>query len=103
MGLKKLRITPELLKKIRSHKTPEKIKALAQEEGSELTQEQLDSIAGGGWSGGAGVYIECPYCGERFSPDEDWCPECGMWLCEGPEPDFAPAKEDHELGIRTKA
>ena len=110
MGLKNLhiapglnlRITPELLRKARARKTPEELRALAEEEGYELTQEQLESIAGGGWSGGAGVYVECWYCGERISPDEDWCPECGMWLGEGPEPDFAPAREDHEIGIRTK-
>ena len=36
---------------MREAETPEEIRALAKEEGSELTEEQLDSVAGGWGSG----------------------------------------------------
>ena len=85
-------LSSELRDKI-AGKSPEELRALAKEEGHELSDEELEGIAGGGWSEGAGIYVECPYCGESFSPYEDWCPECGMWFGEGEEPNFAPARE----------
>ncbi len=49
-------ITPEFAEKAKG-KTPEEIVALAQQEGIELTDEQLETISGG-WVGRA-----CPNCG----------------------------------------
>ena len=40
-------LTPEQQKKARACKTPEDILALAKEEGYELSQEELDAVAGG--------------------------------------------------------
>ena len=44
-------LTPEQMKKAKACETPEEMLALAREEGYELTDEQLDSVAGGGWGG----------------------------------------------------
>jgi len=41
-------LTPELKEKILNCKTPEELLALAKEEGYELSDEELKSIAGGG-------------------------------------------------------
>lgn len=41
-------LTPELQEKIKACKTPEEMLALAQEAGYELSDEQLEGIAGGG-------------------------------------------------------
>ena len=49
-------ITPEFREKAQG-KTGEEILALAQEEGVELTEEQLEAISGG-WTGS-----NCPNCG----------------------------------------
>ncbi len=40
-------LTPELQEKARACKTPEELLALAKEEGVELTEEQLEAVAGG--------------------------------------------------------
>ena len=48
-------LTDEQRAKVRSCESPEEMLALAQEEGLELTDEQLDGIAGG-WSGGCSDY-----------------------------------------------
>ena len=40
---------PELQEKLKAAKTPEDILELAREEGFELTDEQLDGVAGGGF------------------------------------------------------
>ena len=40
-------LTPELKEKALACKTPEELLALAKEEGYELTDEELESIAGG--------------------------------------------------------
>lgn len=44
-------LTEEQKAKARACKTPEEAIALAQEEGFELTDEQLEAISGGGWRG----------------------------------------------------
>lgn len=41
-------LTPKQQEKARACKTPEDILALAKEEGYELSEEELDGIAGGG-------------------------------------------------------
>ena len=44
-------LTPEQIEKAKACKTPEELLALAKDEGLELSEEQLDSVAGGvaGW------------------------------------------------------
>ena len=46
-------LTPELQEKLKECKTPEELIELAKREGYELTDEQIESISGGGgrWSG----------------------------------------------------
>lgn len=41
--------SPELQEKLKNVKTPEELIALAKEEGYELSDEQLESAAGGNW------------------------------------------------------
>ena len=60
-------MTPELQEKAKACKTPEEMLALAKAEGIELTEEQLDGIAAGG-----------------FWDKEDNCPRddsCEMQYC----------------------
>ena len=40
---------PELQEKLKSAKTPEEMLALVREEGFELSESELDGIAGAGW------------------------------------------------------
>lgn len=59
-------LTPELKEKVLSCKTPEDIKALADEQGYEMTDEQLENVAGGDfWS--CDNYHPCT------KHDTDWC------------------------------
>lgn len=54
-------LTDERKTKVAACKTPAEILAFAKDEGIELTDEQVEQVAGGdGWSGGE---IKCPYCG----------------------------------------
>lgn len=41
-------LSPETIEKAKACKTPEELFALAKEEGIELTEEQIQAIAGGG-------------------------------------------------------
>ena len=40
---------PKLQERLKSAKSPEELLALAKEEGFELTEDELDGIAGAGW------------------------------------------------------
>ncbi|MBR3384485.1 MAG: hypothetical protein IKG69_04670 [Atopobiaceae bacterium] len=42
-------LTPEQMEKARACKSPDDLVELAKSEGIELTEEQLDAIAGGSW------------------------------------------------------
>ena len=57
-------LSPELKEKILACKTPEDLLVLAKEEGYELSDEELQSIAGGGtdWCGIFCGDNESPYC-----------------------------------------
>jgi hypothetical protein len=74
---------PELQEKVKACKTPEEVLALAKEEGYELTDEELESVAGGSWFGnGEGHYPACRHCGSwKHVVDRGtfgyWCTACG--------------------------
>lgn len=51
-------LTPEQIEKAKACKTPAELIALAEEEGYELSAEELDSLAGA--SSGWGVSKPCP-------------------------------------------
>ena len=82
-------LTQEQWDKLRECKTPEDILALAQAEGYELTDEELQQIAGGGgyvsggniWGDGPQYVAWCPHCGQKYyymDPEDPvvWCPHC---------------------------
>ena len=71
-------ITPEQRRKAAACKNGEELLALAKEEGVDLTDEQLDAIAGGLEKDWFGDYM-CPKCGEQVNTYTDgsyWCPYC---------------------------
>ena len=67
-------LSPELSEKVKACKTPEEIFEAAREEGYELSDEELDAIAGGGkWSNKC-----CPNCGHTGTM---YCPGSGVSRC----------------------
>lgn len=84
MDLKNL--TPEQWSKVDAAKTPEEILAIVQEEGYELSREELDSISGGdSWY--EDTQVTCINCGYTFLknlPDHGTmtvsCPYCGSTM-----------------------
>ena len=82
-------LTQEQWDKLRECKTPEDILALTQAEGYELTDVELEKIAGYGdgytsrgslWSGPE-YTAWCPHCGKQYyfyDPEDPpvWCPHC---------------------------
>ena len=71
-------ITAEQRRKAAACKNGEELLALAKEEGVDLTDEQLDAIAGGLEKDWFGDYM-CPKCGEEVNTYTDgtyWCPYC---------------------------
>ena len=92
MGSKGL--TQEQWDKLRECKTPEDILALAQAEGYELTDDELQQVSGGGdgyteqggsWDDGPHYTAWCHSCGKQYycmDPEDppDWCPHCGAKL-----------------------
>lgn len=71
-------ITAEQRRKAAACKNGEELLALAKEEGVDLTDEQLDAIAGGLEKDWFGDYM-CPKCGEQVNTYTDgtyWCPYC---------------------------
>ena len=71
-------ITAEQRWKAAACKNGEELLALAKEEGVDLTDEQLDAIAGGLEKDWFGDYM-CPKCGEQVNTYTDgtyWCPYC---------------------------
>ena len=75
-------LTPEQIEKVKSLKTAEEIRALANEEGYSLSDEELEAISGGlsGWSDLKDKYLVCPKCKVAFElekgKDFQKCPRC---------------------------
>lgn len=61
-------------------KSPDELVELAEENGVELSQEQLEQIAGGGWLPGSAIDDGCPDCGSKnvhvSSIGQTMCYEC---------------------------
>lgn len=77
-------ISPELQEKIAACKTPEDLFALAKEEGRELSDDEIEMIAGGEgpWDDSIPHLFFCPHCnGDVMKPgragDPVVCPHCG--------------------------
>ena len=74
MELENMELSPELMAKVKACRSPEEFFALAQEEGRELSDEELDGIAGGGeWKNEC-----CPTCGHTGTM---YCPGTGVSRC----------------------
>jgi uncharacterized protein (DUF39 family) len=58
MDLKDL--SPELQEKAKACKTVEELKALAQENGFELSDDELDAVSGGNFGRSCFSYVTCP-------------------------------------------
>ena len=76
-------ITPGFAEKARACETSDELLELAKQEGIELTDEQIESISGGGiWSDDEPTNTPpvCPFCRQsgtlEFRPDEVWCRNC---------------------------
>ena len=73
-------LTPEQREKVEACNTAEELVGLAMKAGYKLSDEELDSIAGGGWNNNNGR--PCPYCGKHVDYDHGqhmpkYCPHCG--------------------------
>ena len=73
-------LTPEQIEKAKSCGTAEEIVALAQQEGIELGDEELDTISGGTWGEGNNG-DPCPWCGMYIKYEggmnmPKYCPYC---------------------------
>ena len=74
-------LSPEQRERVDACKNPQEILDLAKEEGYELSDAELDQVAGG-W----GTYgTKCPECGCRISLDKKesqgvTCPECNHYF-----------------------
>ena len=55
-------LTPEQKERALKAKTPEEIIALAQEEGYELSDEELENVSGGAMWGDVCVGVACKVC-----------------------------------------
>ena len=54
-------LSPELKEKVRACKSPEEMLALAQEEGYDLSDEELEGVSGGSWGKDCDDYDDpCP-------------------------------------------
>ena len=58
-------LTEEHKKKVEAAKTPEELLAVAKETGSELSEEQLESVAGGKWCSS-----QCEHCSHGSCKEE---------------------------------
>jgi len=74
-------LTAEQVEKMEACKTPEEILALAQEEGYELTDDELQSISGGDWSP-KNALPRCSACGSyAVTVNPMPCTGCATCIC----------------------
>lgn len=74
---------PEFQERLRACKSAKEVVELARDQGIELTDEQLEQIAGGSFWGDeiTGYEITCGYCGGTFDsnlPNPRYCQCCGI-------------------------
>ena len=84
-------LTREQLEKVKDCKSHEELLKIAKEEGIELTDEQLEAVAGGGVC--SSLTRTCPECGEwyeLYDYGNRWrCGDCDCWwnddgiICHG--------------------
>ena len=55
---------PELQEKLKAVKTPEELLAITKKEGFELSDAQLEGVAGGGWVCDDTCKRDDPHCGD---------------------------------------
>ena len=61
-------LTPELKEKLKACKTPEELMGLVEAEGIELTEEQLEDVAGGAYAFLTSIFGgDCGDLGEHFA------------------------------------
>ena len=61
-------LTPEQIEKAKDLKTAEELSKFAEENGIELTDEQLEKFSGGGFWDDAQIYqVVCPKCGKTVT------------------------------------
>ena len=65
MNLEDLK-SPEIQEKLKAAKSPEELLALAREEGCELTDAELEGVAGGSWD------FCADYLGDELDQDPGW-------------------------------
>lgn len=85
---------PDLQERAKGCQTPEEILELAREEGIELSDEDLEHVAGGWGASDSGCGVKCPECGSYNmtgdsvrAGDSNWeeftCQYCGNnWMQE---------------------
>ena len=75
-------LTPEQIEKAKTIETPEELAKFAKENGIELTDEQMEKVAGGSvWDDTQIKQVTCPRCGKSTtwsgSDTPTVCPHCG--------------------------
>ena len=80
MDLEDMELSPELMAKVKACRSPEELFALAKEEGRELSDEELEGIAGGGGDGHWSQKIGCNsyYCRNYNGDVRDDIDESGV-------------------------
>ena len=61
--MKQFNLTDKQREELLECKSPEDILALVQEEGYQLSDEELEDVAGGGWNPVKEILPKCPVCG----------------------------------------
>ena len=72
---------PEFQEKLKNASSPEDLLALAKEAGFELTDEQLETVSGGGYDWGCWEKKQCVDVCSKY--DAEWMHEC--WKYKKPQ------------------
>ncbi|MBE6472053.1 MAG: hypothetical protein E7Z99_00515 [Coriobacteriaceae bacterium] len=69
-------LTLKQQEKVRTCRNADDLRRLAEEEGVELSDEQIEAISGGSWGG----LVSCPVCGGSNVNLDSFT---GLWACDG--------------------